>query len=149
LREVGSNTHKYKQPRERTKHPFFRAHKCSFISILIDMFYVTILAATVFAVNFDWERDQLTETEVLTNSAIHFGSLNATAQDGCRNMPGDPAWPSASAWRAFNDTLGGVLLQPKPLGSVCYFGSGYNAQRCSQLQQSWTNGNLQYLPSPF
>jgi hypothetical protein len=97
--------------------------------------------------NFDWERDQLTDTETLTNKAIQFGSVGATPQNGCRAVPGDESWPGEADWSAFNDTLGGVLLAPKPLASVCYIGINYDAQRCSQLKQSWAGMNLQYSPS--
>jgi hypothetical protein len=115
------------------------------------MLFIAILtlllsAKKVFGTNFDWERDQLTENEALANPTIRFGSFNATALNGCKNIPGDEDWPSDETWRAFNDTLGGVLLRPKPLGSVCYTGPSYDAQRCQQLQQTWTNMNLQYLP---
>jgi hypothetical protein len=112
--------------------------------LLITIFALTLLA-NVFAVNFDWERDQLTENETLTNKAIRFGSLDATPIDGCRNIPGDEDWPSEEDWSAFNQTLGGVLLKPKPLARVCYTGPSYNPHRCSQLQQSWAGMNLQYI----
>jgi hypothetical protein len=127
--------------------PFHLAY--CFLEMLSLAILALCLPATVFGLNFDWERDQLTESEALANPAIRFGSLNATPIDGCRTIPGDSAWPSEATWAALNATLGGVLLRPRPLGSVCYFGPSYDAQRCSFLQQSWTNGSLQYPPLPF
>lgn len=104
-----------------------------------------LLPFEITALNFDWERDQLTESVARTNSAVHFGTANAKAVEGCRFIPGDDEWPSNEDWSAFNDTLSGALLRPKPLGSVCYAGPDYDAQRCAQLRQSWTNSKLQYI----
>lgn len=101
------------------------------------------LLTRVFAINFDWEREQLTEDEALANKAYHFGSTNATPIVGCRSIPGDDDWPSVDSWNAFNETLGGVLLKPRPLASVCYTGDIYDAQKCAQLKQNWAGMNLQ------
>jgi hypothetical protein len=111
------------------------------------MLLITILALLLppktYAINFDWERDQLTESKALTDKAFQFGSSNATPLNGCRTIPGDEDWPTEADWSVFNDTLGGVLLKPKPLASICYSRPNYNAQRCSQLKQTWSDMNLQ------
>jgi hypothetical protein len=97
----------------------------------------------IFAVNFDWERDQLTESEALSNSVFRFGSSEAALRVGCRSVPGDDDWPSDEGWSAFNETLGGVLLKPQPLASVCYAGENYDQRKCEQLKQSWAGKSLQ------
>ncbi|KAH3971739.1 hypothetical protein HBH70_139220 [Parastagonospora nodorum] len=107
-------------------------------STLITLFLLT----RVFAVDFDWEREQLTEDEALTNKAYCFGSANAAPTEECRSIPGDGDWPCVEDWSAFNKTLGGVLLKPRPLASVCYTGEDYNEQKCAQLKQSWARMNL-------
>jgi len=101
------------------------------------------LLTRVFAVNFDWECEQLTENEALNNRAYNFGSANVASIAECRSTPGDDDWPSVEDWTAFNETLGGVLLKPRPLASVCYTGETYDAQKCAQLKQNWAGMNLQ------
>lgn len=112
--------------------------------MLATTFLGVLLAVKTFAVNFDWERDQLTESEALSNDAFKFGTDSAPSED-CRLVPGDADWPSDEDWSNFNATLGGALLKPKPLASVCYAGDGYDAKRCDMLQQSWAGMNLQYF----
>jgi hypothetical protein len=111
------------------------------------MFLLSILAillsVTVNAINFNWERDQLTEGEVVTNSALRFGGSDSRPLKQCKSIPGDDDWPSDEDWSTFNATLGGVLLKPKPLANVCYAGQNYDQQRCDQLKQSWAGMNLQ------
>ncbi|MFZ0009278.1 MAG: hypothetical protein WAK94_13650, partial [Steroidobacteraceae bacterium] len=36
-----------------------------------------------------------------------------------RVRPADPGWPSAAAWRALNDAVGGNLLAVQPLFAPC------------------------------
>ncbi|KAL1795593.1 hypothetical protein ACET3X_005817 [Alternaria dauci] len=102
-----------------------------------------LLLATTTALHFDWERDQLTREDAASNEALRFGSASATAASGsCKIIPQDATWPNEDAWASFNDTLGGALLKPKPLASVCYAGEGYNASKCDQLKSSWAGMNL-------
>jgi hypothetical protein len=103
-----------------------------------------LLATSALALNFDWERDQLTDEEAARNDDIRFGSVpGATAPNGCKIIPGDTEWPTDEAWASFNETLGGVLLQPKPLASVCYAGEEYSSAKCEQLKSNWAGMNLQ------
>ncbi|KAF1838958.1 FAD binding domain-containing protein [Decorospora gaudefroyi] len=106
--------------------------------------FVLLFAATALALNFDWERDQLTDEEAAPNAAIRFGStLAVTAPPaGCKVIPGDAQWPSEADWASFNETLGGALLRPTPLGSVCYAGEGYSAAVCERLKRDWAGMNL-------
>jgi len=110
--------------------------------MLSTTFFALLLSAKTIAVNFDWERDQLTESEALSNKAFHFGT-NAAPDQECRAVPGDDEWPSDEDWSAFNETLGGALLKPMPLASVCYTGDNYDPKKCESLKQSWAGMNLQ------
>ncbi|KAH8632196.1 hypothetical protein IG631_13879 [Alternaria alternata] len=102
-----------------------------------------LFLATTTALNFDWEREQLTGEDAARNQALRFGSALVTATSGsCKIIPRDVEWPSEDAWASFNNTLGGALLKPKPLASVCYAGEGYSAVKCDQLKGSWAGMNL-------
>lgn len=103
-----------------------------------------LFLATTTALNFDWEREQLSGEDAARNQALRFGSASVTAMSGsCKIIPRDAEWPSEDAWASFNNTLGGALLKPKPLASVCYAGEGYSAAKCDQLKGSWAGMNLQ------
>lgn len=103
-----------------------------------------LFLATTTALNFDWEREQLTGEDSARNQALRFGSASVTATSGrCKIIPRDAEWPSEDDWASFNNTLGGALLKPKPLASVCYAGEGYSAAKCDQLKGSWAGMNLQ------
>lgn len=107
------------------------------VSILILLF-----VGKGFALNFDWERDQLPSTKY-ARPHVTPRQANAAAPKGCKVVPGDDAWPSDDDWTTFNATLGGVLLKPKPLASVCYTGPDFNAARCEQLKSSWAAMSIQ------
>ncbi|KAF2818466.1 FAD-binding domain-containing protein [Ophiobolus disseminans] len=109
--------------------------------MLLATIIALLFSAKASAVHFAWEHDQLTENEALTNKAFQFGSGAAPSED-CRTIPGDKDWPSDEDWSAFNETLGGALLKPKPLASVCYYGDNYDARKCESIKQSWTGMNL-------
>lgn len=117
----------------------------SVCNMLTTVFLLFLLIFRSIALNFDWEREQLTVAEAATNDVIRFGnSLGTTATpNGCRVIPGDSEWPSEDDWATFNETLGGALLKPKPPASVCYTGEDYSAAKCEQLRKSWTGMNLQ------
>ncbi|KAF2472977.1 FAD-binding domain-containing protein [Lindgomyces ingoldianus] len=97
-------------------------------------------SAPVFALNFDWEKIQLTEAETRNYSAIQFaGPLSNAPKKNCRSIPGDADWPTEAQWAKFNKTLGGALLKPRPLAAACYSGPQYDANRCQELKQMWSN----------
>jgi hypothetical protein len=104
-----------------------------------------LLATSALALSFDWERDQLSDEEAAPNDDIRFGSISAVAAapNGCKVVPGDANWPSEEDWTSFNETLGGALLQPKPLASACYAGEDYSSAKCEQLKNNWAGMNLQ------
>ena len=37
----------------------------------------------------------------------------------CRCLASEGCWPSAERWDAFNMTIGGLLIAPKPTGKYC------------------------------
>lgn len=103
-----------------------------------------LFSTTAIALKFDWEREQLTDEDAARNDAVRFGSASrAAAPVNCKIIPGDVEWPGEDVWASFNDTLGGVLLKPKPLATVCYAGVSYNAAKCEQYKSNWAGMNLQ------
>ncbi|KAF2010367.1 FAD-binding domain-containing protein [Aaosphaeria arxii CBS 175.79] len=98
---------------------------------------------SILAVNFPFEEVQLTDADISSNSDVQFGGNNSEAAiEGCKYIPGDDEWPTEAEWARLNDTLGGALLKPKPLASVCYAGPDYDARKCSTLQRTWTSAAL-------
>ncbi|KAH9870938.1 hypothetical protein J1614_006510, partial [Plenodomus biglobosus] len=113
--------------------------------VTITILLFSLLMKTACGLNFDWERNQLTDSEAGRNPAIRFGSLASPAaadQEECRAVPGDASWPSDAAWASLYATLDGTLLKPRPLASVCYYGADYNATKCGQLRSNWKGMNL-------
>jgi hypothetical protein len=108
-----------------------------------------LLTPPILALTFPWEFSQLTPSEALSNPAYNFGPSTAPSPRQCKTMPGDADWPSAADWESFNTTLGGVLLKPRPLASVCYYGETYDARTCEQLKRNWVDKALQsFSPTP-
>lgn len=56
----------------------------------------------------------------------------------CRCGPQDNCWPSPAAWSALNDTVGGHLVQLRPVGTVCHEAQ-YSNGSCSELIQNFRN----------
>ncbi|KAF2199995.1 FAD-binding domain-containing protein [Delitschia confertaspora ATCC 74209] len=82
---------------------------------------------------------------ILPRLLIFFLS-NASPPPQCRCFPGDPCWPSAPEWDAFNKTLNGKLIATIPVGSVCH-GTTYNTQKCAQLRANWKLPETHYTTS--
>ncbi|KAL1841308.1 hypothetical protein VTK73DRAFT_3515 [Phialemonium thermophilum] len=61
------------------------------------------------------------------------------ANHSCKNIPGDPGWPSASSWAALNKTVGGRLIATVPAASVCHKKPyhDYNETACDDLKTVW------------
>ena len=56
----------------------------------------------------------------------------------CKVVPDSPDWPTQRDWTAFNESLGGRLLQPAPPGAVCHPGQrGYGEQQCADVAAAW------------
>jgi FAD binding domain/Berberine and berberine like len=65
-------------------------------------------------------------------------TLAVNAYNECKTVPGTPGWPSMQEWTIFNNSLGGVLLQPPPPGGVCHPGQpNYNATLCPAIIKLW------------
>ncbi|KAE8352510.1 hypothetical protein BDV28DRAFT_124558 [Aspergillus coremiiformis] len=77
-------------------------------------------------------------TAALTSTAF---AANST----CHCLPGDRCWPSPSAWKSLNTTVGGRLIATVPIGSPCHE-PNYDAAACAALQSSW-NTPLPHLES--
>ena len=123
-----------------TRHRNMRSARMMLSNLIILLFTVR-----AYALNFEWERDQLTQAEKAGLHAIRSTSRRADIPTprGCKVIPGDVDWPSDEQWAAFNRTLGGALLKPKPLASACYTGPDYNTAKCEQLRSSWTGMSMQ------
>ncbi|GAW16867.1 hypothetical protein ANO14919_063130 [Xylariales sp. No.14919] len=54
----------------------------------------------------------------------------------CRNIPGDPGWPSSTDWDLLNKTVDGHLIPTIPLASLCH-GTEYDQGHCDGLKEAW------------
>jgi hypothetical protein len=107
---------------------------------MLTLCLVAFLASSVIGVNFDFESTQLTESETVRFPAVRFGDTSQPLpQEECRYSTDDDNWPTDAEWQLFNQTLGGMLLKPKPLAILCYTGPEYDAAKCATLQSSWKN----------
>jgi len=61
----------------------------------------------------------------------------------CTCAPGDPCWPSARNWQAFNETLRGLLISTVPLAEVCYNPIVKNGDLCMSLKDEWLFAPIQ------
>ncbi|KAH8899141.1 hypothetical protein GQ53DRAFT_878520 [Thozetella sp. PMI_491] len=106
---------------------------------ILQLVGASIFTEAVWALLFPFENIQLTANDVRNFSAVSFGDESAaTAQDQtesaeCRAFPGTADWPAEDEWQGLNTTLGGALLKPIPVSSVCYTGPHYNAATCNYL----------------
>ncbi|PNP44323.1 hypothetical protein TGAMA5MH_03929 [Trichoderma gamsii] len=64
----------------------------------------------------------------------------------CRNLPGDPGWPSAASWASLNKTLNGRLIATVPLGTPCH-DPHFNSNVCANLQAAWELPQTHYVTS--
>lgn len=62
----------------------------------------------------------------------------------CRNLPGDPGWPSAASWASLNKTLNGRLIATVPLGTPCH-DPHFNQNVCANLQAAWELPQTQFV----
>ncbi|KAL8696452.1 MAG: hypothetical protein Q9224_002787 [Gallowayella concinna] len=70
------------------------------------------------------------------------------ARAGCRNVPGDPGWPTLGQWEQLDEAVGGRLIKTIPIGSSCYkntinVANGkddihvFNKATCENVQKNW------------
>jgi hypothetical protein len=50
----------------------------------------------------------------------------------------EPCWPSPSIWAAFNSSVSGRLVSPRPPAWPCH-DPHYNAPACAEARANWTN----------
>lgn len=63
-----------------------------------------------------------------------------SATQTCRCFPGDECWPSAAEWDAFNQTVGGRLIQTVPVASPCHDsfpGVNFDNATCADIRADW------------
>ncbi|KAI0502948.1 hypothetical protein F5B22DRAFT_580098 [Xylaria bambusicola] len=54
----------------------------------------------------------------------------------CKNIPGDPGWPSSSEWASLNQTVNGALIATTQLATLCH-GRDYDEEQCESLKEAW------------
>jgi hypothetical protein len=99
----------------------------------------------------DVEAEVLADADVEEYPVLSFGEdlgeeaapLEARTTRRCKAIPGDNAWPSSFAWNVLKLFVGGKLVKPAPIGSVCYAGDNYNADQCAAISSDWSNSGLQ------
>ncbi|KZL79201.1 isoamyl alcohol [Colletotrichum incanum] len=65
-------------------------------------------------------------------------ALGVSAQETCKLTPFDAAWPSEADWSTLNTTLGGSLLETRPVASSCYPGNPFHSsQACDDVKKEW------------
>jgi hypothetical protein len=108
-------------------------------SALFSVFLGLVTTASCF--NFPFENVTLIDEDIGNFSAISFGNTTAPFSSGtsCRAFPGGPDWPLDDEWSQLNRTLGGALLKPIPLGTVCYPGPLQDTDKCRFLVR---NGSM-------
>ncbi|KAJ5618249.1 FAD/FMN-containing dehydrogenase [Penicillium herquei] len=77
-------------------------------------------------------------------------ALSIPVNQNCHCFPGEPCWPSASRWAAFNHTLRGRLIATDPIGSVCHSDgplAAYDASACENLKARWELPSTHYESS--
>jgi hypothetical protein len=58
----------------------------------------------------------------------------------CKSTPLDSDWPQRSEWMALNRTLGGALLQTRPVASACYANNPFNSTlSCNEVENQWNS----------
>ena len=66
-------------------------------------------------------------------------------QPQCKAYPGTPEWPSETAWKAFDQLLGGTLIKTIPLAAPCFrsWPSVQDNATCAQIKSKWGNFRFQ------
>ncbi|KAK2029636.1 hypothetical protein LX32DRAFT_727841 [Colletotrichum zoysiae] len=87
-------------------------------------------------------------------AALAVGSQGGEFKDGtqadasppeCKNVPGDPEWPSDLSWKALNATTGGKLTKTAPVAESCYDGpfSNKDLGKCARVAKMWSDQDFQ------
>ncbi|KAF7514914.1 hypothetical protein G7054_g14899 [Neopestalotiopsis clavispora] len=87
---------------------------------------------------FGYEESYLSEQDAYNLFSGH--DAPALNSGECRIFPGDEDWPAQSEWAAFNDELGGALIQTIPLAAPCYQDWGiYDEQTCDAVTTNFSD----------
>ncbi|KAI1425160.1 hypothetical protein F5Y12DRAFT_784923 [Xylaria sp. FL1777] len=85
---------------------------------------------------------------LLVSLVLLLASVAATAcGQQCKNIPGDPNWPSQEDWASLNETTDGRLIATVPLASVCHsIGSlaRFNGSECDILKGLWDYSEVHF-----
>lgn len=65
------------------------------------------------------------------------------ARPQCRVFPGDALYPNKLVWKVLDILSGGALIKTVPLGSACYEGEHYDAEKCQFLINNWNDSDTQ------
>ncbi|KAH9896260.1 putative isoamyl alcohol oxidase [Xylariomycetidae sp. FL2044] len=76
----------------------------------------------------------------MVHGAPHVARYNSTYSQ-CKNIPGDPGWPSQHDWDTLNSTVGGRLVATQLLANICHTQTigpvplgPYDEEQCDALQ---------------
>jgi hypothetical protein len=98
---------------------------------------VAALASRANAVNFPYEKIQLTDDDTDSFSALKFAEglvVTPRATDPrCKAFPGSDDWPSGIEWSRLDTSMNGRLLRPIPPAAACYSGPSRDQELCSFL----------------
>lgn len=84
------------------------------------------------------------KSQKLSNASnFEFGPTGRTYSSGmCKPTPSDTDWPTTETWNTLNLLTGGSLISTVPIGAVCFQGEHYNAARCAEVLDRWSDPHL-------
>jgi hypothetical protein len=87
--------------------------------------------------------DLLKSKSPVNASVFDFGPSGKVYSSGmCKPAPGDADWPTTETWDELNRLTGGALISTVPLGAACFQGVHYNAARCTEILDRWSDPHL-------
>ena len=83
-------------------------------------------------------------TSMLLFILLHAISITATPKDNstCKCLPNTPCWPSFAEWQRLNSSIGGSLIDVRPIASACYEGlPEFDSNRCREVERFFSNSS--------
>jgi hypothetical protein len=72
--------------------------------------------------------------------SVVYSLATAHLNGPCKTTPESPDWPTSSTWSAFNQSIGGRLIQPRAPAAACHPDQPeYNVGSCAQIVNSWNS----------
>jgi hypothetical protein len=72
-----------------------------------------------------------------------FGPAGKTYSSGmCKPSPSDADWPAPADWDALDQATGAALIKTVPIGASCFQGEHYNAAKCQEILDRWSDPHL-------